>query len=112
VVDIAFHDQLTILTGANGAGKTTILNIISHHFGWQPTLISTPRKKSGEVVLLYPLRPQLSLQWWQDLTRAVVIESCRLVALEPACASAASHVRSIDPQLFLDDAGDQLSHLR
>lgn len=40
-VDIKFHKNLTILTGANGAGKTTILNILGMHFGWNIPLIST-----------------------------------------------------------------------
>ncbi len=36
-VNIALRDRLTILTGANGAGKTTILNLLSRDFGWQGT---------------------------------------------------------------------------
>ena len=32
---------MTILTGANGAGKTTILNLLSRHFGWSINLIGT-----------------------------------------------------------------------
>jgi predicted ATP-dependent endonuclease of OLD family len=28
-LNLEFHDRLTILTGANGAGKTTILNFLS-----------------------------------------------------------------------------------
>ena len=44
-IDIKFHDQLTILTGANGAGKTTILNMLNRHFGWNLAFISTPRKR-------------------------------------------------------------------
>lgn len=28
-IDIDFHEHLTVLTGANGAGKTTILNVLS-----------------------------------------------------------------------------------
>lgn len=41
VIDIAFHDRLTILTGANGAGKTTILNLLARHFGWSIHFIGT-----------------------------------------------------------------------
>lgn len=41
-VDVVFHDRLTVLTGANGAGKTTILNILGRHFGWTTPLVSTP----------------------------------------------------------------------
>jgi len=43
-VDITFHDRLTILTGANGSGKTTILNLLNNHFGWSTTFLSTPKK--------------------------------------------------------------------
>lgn len=48
-VDIQFHERLTVLTGANGAGKTTLLNLISRHFGWQGSVVSTPRKRSGGI---------------------------------------------------------------
>lgn len=40
-VKISFHDRMTILTGANGAGKTTILNLLARHFGWSIHLIGT-----------------------------------------------------------------------
>ncbi len=42
-VDIEFHSRLTVLTGANGAGKTTILNLLARHFGWSISLVGTPR---------------------------------------------------------------------
>ena len=44
-VQLSFHDRLTVLTGANGAGKTTILNLLNRHFGWNLSFISTPRRK-------------------------------------------------------------------
>ena len=49
-VDIEFHERLTILTGANGAGKTTILNMLNRHFGWNLLFISTPRRERKELV--------------------------------------------------------------
>ena len=44
-VDIKLHPHLTVLTGANGAGKTTILNLLNRHFGWNLQFVSTPRRK-------------------------------------------------------------------
>lgn len=42
-VDVPLHKRLTILTGANGAGKTTVLNLLARHFGWSINLIGTLR---------------------------------------------------------------------
>ena len=42
-VDIPLDKRMTILTGANGAGKTTILNLLARHFGWSISLIGTLR---------------------------------------------------------------------
>ena len=42
-VDVEFHETLTVLTGVNGAGKTTILNLLNRHFGWNLQLVGTPR---------------------------------------------------------------------
>lgn len=43
-VDIVFHEHLTVLTGANGAGKTTILNLLSKSTGWNPQFVSSYEK--------------------------------------------------------------------
>ena len=39
-VDIVFHPRLTVLTGANAAGKTTLLNILAPHFSWSAQFLS------------------------------------------------------------------------
>jgi energy-coupling factor transporter ATP-binding protein EcfA2 len=57
-IDLQFHERLTILTGANGAGKTTILNLLSRHFGWQGNLVGTPRRSRGAITF--------SSDYWTD----------------------------------------------
>ena len=48
-VDIVFHEHLTVLTGANGAGKTTILNLLSKSIGWTPQFVSSYEKDEKGV---------------------------------------------------------------
>lgn len=57
-LDLEFHERLTVLTGANGAGKTTVLNLLSRHFGWQGNLVSTPRRQRGGTTF--------SSDYWTD----------------------------------------------
>jgi predicted ATP-binding protein involved in virulence len=44
-IDIDFDTQMTVITGSNGTGKTTLLNILSRHFGWNLSWISTRSSK-------------------------------------------------------------------
>lgn len=46
-IDIDIDDHITILTGSNGAGKTTLLGVLNQHFGWMPTLLSTPEREES-----------------------------------------------------------------
>jgi len=52
-IDIDFHPQLTILTGANGCGKTTILNTLSRHFGWNHIELATPAPEKETGILKF-----------------------------------------------------------
>ncbi|MBP9839268.1 MAG: AAA family ATPase [Proteobacteria bacterium] len=48
-IQINFHPRITIITGANGAGKSTILKILAQHFGWDSQLLATPEiSKDGK----------------------------------------------------------------
>lgn len=45
-VDIALHPRLTVLTGANGAGKSSLLKILHRHFGIDHPFLATPISQS------------------------------------------------------------------
>lgn len=52
-VDLDFTAKTTILTGANGCGKTSILTVLSRHFGWNLNFVSTPYLSKRKKRLLY-----------------------------------------------------------
>ena len=52
-VDIEFHPTLTILTGANGAGKSSLLGILGQQFGWNKNFLALPRKEKGSSAYRY-----------------------------------------------------------
>lgn len=60
-IEIDFHDRLTILTGANGSGKSTILNLLIKHFGWNKSFASTPKKDSRGML-------GFIVDYWHQLT--------------------------------------------
>lgn len=41
-INIDLSSQVTILTGPNGCGKTTVLNILAKHFGWGIKFVAGP----------------------------------------------------------------------
>ncbi|MEU7946202.1 AAA family ATPase [Micromonospora taraxaci] len=44
---IDFDERLTVLTGENGTGKSTILRLLAQHLGWPGNLAATPIYRDG-----------------------------------------------------------------
>jgi energy-coupling factor transporter ATP-binding protein EcfA2 len=42
-VSLDFHPRLTVLTGANASGKTTLLNLLGRHFDWTSQYLGSPK---------------------------------------------------------------------
>jgi len=61
-VHIRLDKRMTVLTGENGTGKTTILNILSRHFGWNLQFVATLLPSSGKR----------SKAIWSDLWDAIM----------------------------------------
>lgn len=87
-VDISFHPRLTIITGANAAGKTTLLNILAPHFNWSSQLLSlTPVDKVGQQGtravghLIYSNGARTSIS--QSLSAGVSAGSLNLTSQDP-----------------------------
>ena len=52
-VELDLSKRVTIITGTNGCGKTTILTLLSRHFGWNIKFASTPYVSKRAAKRLY-----------------------------------------------------------
>lgn len=59
-VAIEFHPQLTILTGANASGKSTLLSILARHLSWPKTFSSSPSRGNKRSSIWSNLGPRRS----------------------------------------------------
>ena len=62
-VELDLSKRVTIITGTNGCGKTTILTLLSRHFGWDIGFASTPYVSKRAAKRLYRdvhARPELT----------------------------------------------------
>ncbi len=67
-VDISFHPRLTVLTGANGAGKSSLLRILHSHFGVNQPFLATPiRQPDGQYSYLAGLFTDTIANLWRRL---------------------------------------------
>lgn len=67
-VDITLHPRLTVLTGANGAGKTSLLRIFQTHFGVNQPFLATPIPRAdGGYSYLTGLFTDSIAKIWQRL---------------------------------------------
>lgn len=41
-LEIDLTSRVTVITGANGTGKTSLLNVLSRHFGWNFSFVTAP----------------------------------------------------------------------
>lgn len=46
-VEIDLDNRLSVITGANASGKTTILNLLSRHFDWNTPFLASPARSGG-----------------------------------------------------------------
>lgn len=69
-VDLNLTSRLTILTGANGTGKTSLLNILGSHFDWAQQFLATPMrdKRTGRLRFSPGLRRLWDPSWKQPHT--------------------------------------------
>ena len=52
-IGIDFSKRLTVITGANGSGKTTILSILAKHCSWERPSLGVPKKDKESGIIKF-----------------------------------------------------------
>ncbi|CAD1787381.1 DNA replication and repair protein RecF [Xanthomonas arboricola pv. juglandis] len=63
-IEVSLDERVTILTGANGSGKTTILSLLARHRNWYVPSLATPRSDLKTKAMKY--FPLARLLWGAD----------------------------------------------
>ncbi|MFD0672656.1 AAA family ATPase [Cohnella sp. GCM10027633] len=77
-VEISLHPKITIITGANGAGKSTILRLFSRLVGWGFNELSTPIKGKMNKGFKYRISRRLKLEEDVDAHQQISIGNITL----------------------------------
>ncbi len=52
-IDLDLDSNVCVLTGPNGCGKTTVLNVLGRHFGWNLRFLAASFLSENEKKRLY-----------------------------------------------------------
>jgi len=85
-VDLEFSDSVTILTGRNGTGKTTILNILAQHSSYHATFLGSPSQVRDNL-------GRFTSGVWGDASEAVSNENSDYIGMIQYSSGERSEVR-------------------
>ncbi|WP_165762564.1 AAA family ATPase [Mycolicibacterium vulneris] len=94
-IDLNFHPRLTVLTGANATGKSTILDILGLHFAWPVSYSAGPRQMGddfGWSVSDSPVSPKAQM----------IVHSISIGEIQYTNGQSAEIILSQDTQLHHD----------
>jgi predicted ATPase len=108
-IDINLHPRLTVITGANGAGKSSILRILSRFIGWNTNETAIPLKKIKSVGLGYRLGGKRKINEENSLSHSQLIQignitlsTGQVIAIQvPELSPQANYGMSLNPHISL-----------
>lgn len=68
-VEITFHNQLTVITGANATGKSTLIGILARHFNWSRSYAASPVRRKNARGAWETLSKKKAREAFSDMTQ-------------------------------------------